>query len=192
MPPPSPAPGCASGDVCTLSIATRCIAPTILPVPWTEEFSCAPFAARVGRSAQLRGHRGVDAVDHREELATLIGDLTLEGPQAGDRLLELGVAEHGEVGEHAVEALQRRRPLGVLLGCHLQRQPARRRVPTRAGVGEDLRESGDEVLQRAATGAALDLGLEDVDAGLREAPYVRDLGLELDALGVLGAQLLDA
>ena len=39
---------------------------------------------------------------------------------------------------------------------------------------------------------AVDLGLEDVDAGLGEAAHVRDLGLELDALGVHRPQLVDA
>ena len=61
----------------------------------------------------------------------------------------------------------------------------------RAGVGEDLRQAGDEVLERAAGRPPFDLGLEDVDAGLCEPPHVRHLGLELDALGVLGAQILD-
>ena len=77
-------------------------------------------------------------------------------------------------------------------GRHLQRQPARRRVPARPGVGEDLRQPADEVLERPTARAAFDLGLEDVDAGLGEAPHVRDLGLELQALGVLDAELLDA
>src|SRR4051812_36446076 len=123
MPPPSPVPGCASGEVWTLSMATRCIAPTILSAGgergglWRRSWAS---------SAELRGQRAVDAVDDREELAALIRDVALERPQARHGFLELVVGEGGELGHHAVEALELGCPLGVLLGSQLERQVARR------------------------------------------------------------------
>ena len=65
--------------------------------------------------------------------------------------------------------------------------PARRRV-----VGEDLRERRDEVADGATGGAAVELGLDDVDARLREPADVGDLGLDLEALLVHRAQLVEA
>ena len=50
-----------------------------------------------------------------------------------------------------------------------------------------MRSSSEPPLARRC-----DLGFEDVDARLGEAAHVGDLGLELHALGVLGAQVLDA
>ena len=49
-----------------------------------------------------------------------------------------------------------------------------------------MRSSSD-----SATLTPADLGLEDVDAGLREATDVRHLGLELETFGVLDSEVLD-
>ena len=47
----------------------------------------------------------------------------------------------GQVGQHVAEALEVGCPLAVLLRRHLQGEMARRRVPARAGVGQDLRQA---------------------------------------------------
>ena len=90
----------------------------------------------------------VDAVDHAVELAALVRHLALQRSQPDDGVRELGVAERRQVGEQAVEPFEVGRPLAVLLRCHLQGQPARRRVSPRPGVGEDLGELLDELLER--------------------------------------------
>jgi len=76
-----------------------------------------------------------------------------------------------------------------VLGSHLLGDSAAGRVPPGPAVGEDAGQVVDEVTEGLAAGATVELGLEDVDAGLREPTHVGDLGLELEALGVLGAQV---
>ena len=125
-------------------MATRCIAATILP---------APRRSTQRRSVGQRSWVASDGRSDRSPRTARVAGPTRRARGRGARRsprASSGSREGGQVGEHAVEALEVGGPLAVLLGRELQRQVARRRVPARAGVGQDLREPLDEVLERPA------------------------------------------
>ena len=166
-------------------MATRCIAPTILPARRDQR----PFRRASQRSwaASERSMRSITPNSSRRWSDTSRSSARRPAMASSSSV----VGERRQVGEHAVEALEVGRPLAVLLGRHLQREAARRRVPRGPESARICGQLVDELLERPAARAAPHLGLEDVDAGLGEPAHVRHLGLELEALGVLRPQLLD-
>src|SRR5690242_2144730 len=157
------------------------------------------------RSGVIRGQRsrladlvpggqvGLHAVDDLVQLASLLRHLLLQLAELADRGPQLVVIEVRQLRERAVgdEALAAAPPLDV----HRRRKPAGQTTlldrSTWPLVGEDLRERGDEVPDGPARCAAVQLGFEDVDARLRHATDVRHLGLDLEALGLPAAQLVE-
>src|SRR5262245_14344369 len=115
MPPASPVPGWASGDVCTLNMATRCILRCSLPKAFWL-LTCL----------QQLAEPDVDAVDHRVQRSPLARDVPFELAEPLDRVDEVVVGQDGEVGEEVVELLELGCPLAVLCRRHLQREVARR------------------------------------------------------------------
>ena len=107
--------------------------------------------------------------------AAQIGELALELAEAFERRLQLVGGQQRKVRERGVG--------DQLLATVGPVELERRRVGRRdAGVGDrrpsglraqDARQVLDQILDRAAARAALVLGFEDLDAGLREPPPVR-------------------
>ena len=106
---------------------------------------------------------------------------------------KLVVIEVRQLGERGVgdETLAAPPPLDLHRRGEAAGQSALLGRSTGPLVGEDLRERRDEVPDGAARRTAIQLGLEDVDARLRHATDVRHLGLDLEALGLPAAQLVE-
>src|SRR3989440_8819275 len=157
------------------------------------------------RSGVIRGQRsrlahlvpggqvGLHAVDDLVQLASLLRPLVLQLAGLADGGPQLVVMEVRELREGGVgdEALAAPPPLDL----HRRGQPAGETAfldrSTRPLVSQDLRERGDELPDGAARRAAIQLRFEDVDARLRHATDVRHLGLDLEALGLPAAQLVE-
>src|SRR3984893_2064052 len=157
------------------------------------------------RSGVIRGRRsrlahlvpggqvGLHAVDDLVQLASPLRHLVLQLAELADGGPQLVVIQVRQLGECGVgdEALAAPPPLDLHRRGEAAGQTALLDRSTRPLVGEDLRERGDEVPDGPPRCTAIQLGLEDVDARLRHATDVRHLGLDLEALGLPAAQLVE-